>query len=318
MSPARTPPEARAAGGRAAEAQPARTVRTVLGEVDPAELGICDAHDHLFLRSPMLPGQELADPDAAAGRLREFRALGGRAVVQWTPYGMGRRPAELAALSRAERVHVVAATGLHQAAHYDRATLRSAGEDPAELFVTEMTDGIAGTGVRAGLIKVAGAFHGIDAHARRTMGAAARAHHRTGAPIAVHLELGTGALDVLDLLCGELEVPPERVILGHLGRSPDQVIQRMAAESGAYLAFDGPSRAHHATDWRLPEQLAVLAVAGFGDRLLLGGDTTVPETPGMAYLLRRLRPRLEVTLGERMVERILVANPARALSFRAP
>ncbi|MFD7289354.1 hypothetical protein [Streptomyces sp. NPDC059863] len=92
----------------------------------------------------------------------------------------------------------------------------------------------------------------------------------------------------------------------------------MAAESGVHPVFDGPSRAHQATDWRLPEQLAALAVAGSGDRLLPGGDTTVPETPGMPYLLRRLRPRLEVTLGERMVERILVANAARAPSFGAP
>lgn len=54
------------------------------------------------------------------------------------------------------------------------------------------------------------------------------------------------------------------------------------------------------------------------DFRVLGADTTLPETPGMAYLLRRLRPRLEITLGERMVKRILVANPARALSFSAP
>ncbi|AXG76522.1 phosphotriesterase family protein [Streptomyces paludis] len=305
----------RPAGRPAPGSEARRVVRTVLGDIAPDALGLCDAHDHLFLRSRLLPGQELADPAHAAGRLREFRALGGRAVAQWTPFGMGRRPADLAALSRSEGVHLIAATGQHRADHYDASLLRETDGDLAALFVTELTEGIAGTGVRAGLIKVAGAFHGIDAHARRTMTAAARAHHRTGAPIAVHLELGTGALDVLDLLCGELEVAPDRVILGHLGRSPDPTAQRQAAESGAYLAFDGPSRANHATDWRLPEQLAALAVGGFGDRLLLGGDTTVPETPGMPYLLRRLRPRLELTLGERLLERILVTNPARALSF---
>ncbi|KIF78519.1 phosphotriesterase [Streptomyces sp. 150FB] len=289
-------------------------MRTVLGDIAPADLGVCDAHDHLFLRSPQLAGQELNDPAAAAIRLRAFREAGGRAVAQWTPYGLGREPRELAALSRAEDVHLVAATGLHQSAHYDAATLRKAGDGGLEnLFVAELTEGIAGTGIRAGLIKVAGAFHGIDAHARYTMTAAARAHHRTGSPIAVHLELGTGALDVLDVLCGELEVAPERVILGHLGRFPDRVAQHQAALSGAYLAFDGPSRANHATDWRLADQLAALTDAGFGDRLLLGGDTTVPSTPGLPYLLRRLRPKLELTLGETLMKQILTANPARAL-----
>lgn len=292
-------------------------VRTVLGDVPAGELGVCDAHDHLFIRTPALPGQELDDRELAGQRLRGFHELGGRAVVQWTPYGMGRRPEDLAALSRETGVRVVAATGLHHAVHYPADVLDRIMPALEELFVTEITRGIGTTGVRAGLIKVAGAFHGIDQHAGRTMSAAAAAHHRTGAPIAVHLELGTAAADVLDLLCGTLGVEPRRVILGHLGRFPDGEAQLDAARAGAFLAFDGPSRAHHATDWRLPQQLAALAEAGFGDRLLLGGDTTVPETPGMPYLLRRLRPRLERALGEELLRTILVANPARAFARAA-
>ncbi|MET7312582.1 phosphotriesterase [Streptomyces sp. NPDC005571] len=291
------------------------TVRTVLGDVPAGELGVCDAHDHLFLRSPVLPGQELDDPGRAAERLREFHGLGGRSVVQWTPYGMGRRADTLAALARSTGTHVVAATGLHQAAHYTPELLDRVRDGLADLFVAELTAGIGTTGVRAGLIKVAGAFHAVDDHARLTMTAAADAHGRTGAPIAVHLELGTGALDVLDLLCGELGVAPQHVVLGHPGRSPDGFTQREAARAGAFLAFDGPSRANHATDWRLPEELAALADAGFGGQLLLGGDTTVPETPGMPHLLRRLRPRLEHTLGERVLGAILIENPAQAFAF---
>ncbi|MEU6593357.1 phosphotriesterase [Streptomyces sp. NPDC046881] len=294
-------------------------VRTVLGDVRPAELGVCDAHDHLFLRSPRLPGQELDDVSAARAELAAFRAAGGAAVVQWTPYGMGRRAAELPALSRATGVGIVCATGLHQAAHYDAESLaRLRGGRLAGLFVSELTEGIGTTGVRAGLIKVAGGFHGLDAHARWTMSAAAEAHHATGAPVAVHLELGTGAPDVLDLLCGELGVPAERVILGHLNRFPDPVLHRQAAASGCWLAFDGPSRAHHATDWRMPEAVRDLAEAGFGDRLLLGGDTVVAGArsvdggPGMPYLLRRVRQRLAETVGAELVERILAEHPGRA------
>ena len=66
-------------------------VRTVLGDVPAADLGVCDAHDHLFFRSAQLAGQELDDADAAVGELRAFAALDGRAVVQWTPFGLGRR-----------------------------------------------------------------------------------------------------------------------------------------------------------------------------------------------------------------------------------
>ncbi|GGU76348.1 phosphotriesterase [Streptomyces albospinus] len=322
------------------EAAPDRSagpaVRTVLGDIDPAGLGICDAHDHLFLRSPQLPGQELADTGAAAAELAAFRAAGGAAVIQWTPYGMGRFAGELPRLSRESGVTLVAATGLHQAAHYDPEILagKRVREDLAGLFVAELTEGIGGTEAggdgprdarpRAGMIKVAGGFHGLDRHARYTMAAAAEAHLATGAAIGVHLELGTGALDVLDLLCDELAVPPDRVILGHLNRSPDPVVHRMAAEAGAYLAFDGPSRANHATDWRLPDALTALADAGFADRILLGGDTTTAAArsvnggPGMPYLLRRQRRRLELALGVGLVTRMLTENPSRAFSAEWP
>ncbi|MFJ3222134.1 phosphotriesterase [Streptomyces sp. NPDC086783] len=296
------------------------TVRTVLGDLPPERLGVCDAHDHVFFGSPQLPGQELRDAASARAELAAFRAQGGASVVQWTPYGLGRRVADLPIVSQDTGVHVVAATGLHQAAHYAPEVLTALRGRLAELFVTELTRGIGTTGVRAGLIKVAGGFHALDAHARWTMTAAAEAHHATGAPIAVHLELGTGALDVLDLLCGESGVPPHRVILGHLNRAPDPVVHRQAAEAGAYLAFDGPSRAHHATDWRMPEAVRALAEAGFGHRLLLGGDTTtaaarsVDGGPGMPYLLRRVRPRLELALGRELVERVFTENPGRAFS----
>lgn len=296
-------------------------VRTILGDVDPAGLGVCDAHDHLFFGSPRLPGQELRDVSAARAELVAFRAEGGGAVVQWTPYGMGRRAADLPPLSRETGVAVVAATGLHQAVHYDERVLEELrGPRLAELFVAELTAGIGTSGVRAGLIKVAGGFHALDAHARWTMRAAAEAHHATGAPIAVHLELGTGALDVLDLLCGESGVPPHRVILGHLNRSPDSVTHLQAAASGCWLAFDGPSRAHHATDWRMPDAVRALAEAGYGDRLLLGGDTTtaaarsVDGGPGMPYLLRRVRPRLVAAVGAEAVERMMTVNPGRAFA----
>ncbi|MFJ9116689.1 phosphotriesterase [Streptomyces sp. NPDC102394] len=296
------------------------SVRTVLGDVRPEKLGVCDAHDHLFLRSPLLPGQELNDAAAARAELGAFRAVGGGTVVQWTPYGMGRRAADLPELSRSSGVHVVCATGLHQAAHYSAQLLEELRGRLAEVFVAELTQGIGTSGVRAGLIKVAGGFHTLDAHARWTMTAAAEAHHATGAPIAVHLEMGTGALDVLDLLCGSLGVEPHQVILGHLNRSPDPVVHRQAAEAGAYLAFDGPSRAHHATDWRMPEAVRALAEAGFGHRLLLGGDTVVAGArsvdggPGMPYLLRRVRPRLALELGEELTDHILTENPGRAFA----
>ena len=305
-------------------------IRTVLGDIAPDALGVCDAHDHLFLRIPALPRQELDDPVAAAAELAGYRALGGAALAQWTPFGMGRMAERLPDLSRTAGVHVIAATGLHQEAHYDRALLdRLRADGLGDFFTAELTEGmLAGddpdgprVAAKAGMVKVAGMFHGLDGHAREVMAAAAQAHHATGAPIGIHHETGTAAVDVLALLHDELGVPVTSILLGHLNRFPDPGIHRELASSGAFLAFDGPSRAHHATDWLLLESLESLAAAGHTGQILLGGDTTTASArattggaPGLPYQLRVLRPRITAALGAEAADAIFVRNPARAFA----
>jgi phosphotriesterase-related protein len=298
-----------------------RVIRTVLGDLRPAELGVTDSHDHLFFRSAILSGQELDDEDAAVAEVRAFADVGGRAIVQWTPHGLGRRAELLPGISISTGVSLIAATGLHRREHYPEGFVDGVRDRLAEIFVRELTVGIGNSSVRAGLIKVAGGFHILDAHAELVLRAAAEAHHATGAPIAIHHELGSAADAVLDLLVDKLDVPPSAVILGHLNRFPDHRGHLELAERGAWLAFDGPSRANHATDPRLLDCLAALVDAGYADRLLLGGDTTTArargatgEGPGIPYLLTHLLPRIARHLGAHVADAIFTANPARAFT----
>jgi 5-phospho-D-xylono-1,4-lactonase len=296
-------------------------IRSVLGDLRPEALGVTDSHDHLFFRSAMLPGQELDDEAAAVAETEAFAAAGGQAIVQWTPHGLGRRAELLPGISTSTGVSLIAATGLHRREHYPEGVVDKVRNDLAEIFVRELTVGIGNSSVRAGLIKVAGGFHVLDMHAELVMRAAAEAHHMTGAPIAIHHELGSAADAVLDLLVEELDVRPTAVILGHLNRFPDHRVHLDLARRGAWLAFDGPSRANSATDPRLLDCLAALADAGYADRLLLGGDTTTArarastgEGPGMPYLLTHLRPRIERHLGADVAEAVFRSNPARAFA----
>ncbi|WP_405064578.1 hypothetical protein OG474_15280 [Kribbella sp. NBC_01505] len=297
-------------------------IRTVVGELRPEGLGICDAHDHLFFRSALLVGQELDDAAAALAEVGEFAAVGGQAIVQWTPHGLGRRVEELPGISTRTGVSLIAATGLHRAEHYPEGFVEKVRPRLAEIFHAELTVGIGNSSVRAGLIKVAGGFHRLDEHARFVMAAAAEAHHTTGAPIAIHHELGSAADAVLDLLVDRLDVPPSSVILGHLNRFPDSRAHLDLAKRGAWLAFDGPSRANNATDPQLLACLAALIDGGYGDRLLLGGDTTTAkargatgEGPGMSFLLTTLRPRLTGAFGADAADAIFRSNPARAFAW---
>ena len=309
-------------------------IRTVLGDIEPKALGVCDAHDHLFLSSPAIPGRALDDPAAALLEAQAFHDAGGRALVQWTPAGAGRRARELADIAARTGLHLVAATGRHRRRFYESPTASTPAwpatldrDDLARLFVEELTTGIDAHGidgrttVRAGAIKVAAGYHAIDDHEDHGLAAAADAHRHTGAPICVHLELGTHALAVIDLL-ERRGVPADRVILGHLARNPDTRLHREVAGRGAWLALDGPSRATHATDWRLLDVIESLVDAGHVGRLLLGADTVSAEAraatgggPGSAALLTATAATVRRALGDRVARALLVDNPARAYAW---
>jgi predicted metal-dependent phosphotriesterase family hydrolase len=293
-----------------------RVVRTVLGDIAPDELGPCDAHEHLFLASPAMPGDEFADREKALEEARTLVAAGARSYVDWTPLGLGRDLDGLAHVSRETGLHVVASTGLHGEPHYATDDpLRTASVDElAQRFAADLRD-------RCGITKIAANYHRLTPFEAKTFEAAAAAHQQVGAPIGVHTELGTMGLGVVERL-GGLGVRPESVVLGHLDRNPDAVEHAETAATGAWLQFDGPGRTKYWPDSTILALIADLAERGVAGQILLGGDTgrasmfrSYGGGPGLDYVFARFKPRLERELGRELSERIFVENPARAFSF---
>lgn len=280
-------------------------------------LGVVDAHDHLFLTSAALPGVELDDLDAAMSEAASFAARGGGALVQWSPAGTGRHLAELATISTATGIHVIAATGRHRAEHYPpAAAIRDAGIDELTTrFIRDITR------LSCGLVKIGTGYWGLDDFEQCHLHAAAAAAEATGVPVAVHCERGTAAHQVLDILTAD-GLPAERVILGHLGRFPDRHAISEVLVRGAYASFDAPSSGHHSTDWATGDLLASLIQDGHGDRLLLGADTTNKNAqparggaPGTSNFLTWCQHHLRPAVGEPALQQMLIDNPARALAL---
>jgi len=291
-------------------------VRTVLGDIDPADLGACDAHEHLFLDTPAQPGEEFLDVDKAIEEATTLVEAGGRSLVDWTPIGLGRDIDGLAAVARATGLHVVAATGLHRDAHYTGDDpLRGAAADVlAERFVEELSG-------RCGIVKVGASYHHLTPFEATAFDAAAAAHVRTGAPVCVHTQHGTMGLAIVQRLSA-LGVAPTSVVLAHVDRNPDAGEHAETAATGAALQLDGPGRTKYWPDSTILRLIADLADAGHADRLLLGGDTgrrnmlrAYGGGPGLDYVFARFRPRLEHELGQELSERIFVANPARVFAW---
>jgi 5-phospho-D-xylono-1,4-lactonase len=292
-------------------------IRTIRGDLAPAELGPCDAHEHLFLVTPAQVGDEYSDVSKAIEEAATLRAAGGRALVDWTPIGLGRDLDGLRAVAEATDLHVVAATGLHGEPHYSGDDpLRTETEDAlADRFTTDLG--------RCGIVKVAASYHRITPFEARAFAAAAAAHVRTGAPVCVHTEHGTMGLAIVERLQA-LGVPPPSVVLAHVDRNPDPGEHSETAVTGAWLQLDGAGRTKYWPDSTILALIADLAERGHADRLLLGGDTgrrsmmrAYGGGPGLDYVFARFKPRLERELGRELSEQIFVTNPARAFAFAA-
>jgi phosphotriesterase-related protein len=177
-----------------------RIVETFRGPVAPRDLGTTLIHEHLFVGHPELDvdfphpewDEDVAIETAVRG-LERLWDLGVRTVVDLTVLGIGRDVARVAKVAERVRVHLVASTGYYAAdvlpAYFSThgPGRLVGGPDPLlELFLRDIEVGIAGTGVRAGMLKVVTDRSGITPDVRRVMEAAASAQRRTGVPVTTH------------------------------------------------------------------------------------------------------------------------------------
>lgn len=309
------------------------TVRTVLGDVEPADLGVTYMHEHLIIDHPLVadrfPHISLPSVEEATAEVSRCGQAGVGAMVDTMPCASGRNAEKLAEVSRRTGVAVVAVTGMHTAKYYAAApwAMEASADALAELFAADVTEGIdrydytgpvvERTDHRAGLIKAATAGEAPDGRERRVLEAAAMAHLRTRCPILTHCEDGRGAPAHVEALTG-FGVDRGRVVLSHTDKVRDPAYHRDLLASGVNLEYDQALRQDPSEDrWTL-ELLEQMAGEGFVSQLMVGTDgarRTLWETlggyPGLADLVRRIQGALD----DATARSVLVDNPARFLAF---
>jgi len=309
---------------------------TVTGPLPASAMGVTDAHEHLFLRTPVTPGQEMDDLDRAVTEVREAAGAGLGSIVEMTPIGLGRRPDLLRAASEATGVPIIGATGFHRDVHYakDHWVHQASMETLAERVVADLTKGMHPNdwadehaplaAARAGAIKAGASYHHITASERRRLEACAVGSRRTGAAILVHAEIGTAGHEIVDLLEAG-GVPTSRIALAHMDRNPDPELHAEIASRGVTLEYDTLGRTKYHPDSTLLDLIGAMVEAGHGDRLMLGCDLGRRDYfrswgggPGIAYLLTTFVPRLRRRIGTAATDAILVANPARFYALDGP
>ncbi len=321
-------------------------VQTVLGSVDPSKLGTTLMHEHIFVLTADVQQnypEEWGDEDArVADAVRQLRALpaaGIRTFVDVTVIGQGRYLPRIRRIAeQVPELNIVVSTGCYT---FDEVPLffwrrtpaaeasagRPARDVMTDFFVRDITEGIAGTGVKAGMLKCAVDAKGLTRGVERVLRAVTQAHVQTGAPVTIHTHAagqhGPAILDVLRQEGADLS----RIVLGHSGDSADPDYLQSMAEAGLTLGMDRFGIDHFASFETRCDLVAELCRRGLAGSMVLSHDYacyidwfapgTLDNLPNWHYLhiSQDVLPYLlarGVTAGQ--IDQMLERNPARILA----
>ncbi len=263
---------------RAAESSPGTNAMTVRGLVAADQLGVTLPHEHIttdFLGAERFP-QPRYDRDAAFAtilpHLRALKERGAATLFECTPNYIGRDVALLQRLSEATGLNLVTNTGYYGAVGNKFLPRHAHEESVAQLaarWLREWREGIDGTSVRPGFIKLGTEGGKLSPLHEKLVRAAAQVHRESGLTICIHTGDGVAALDELRIL-GEEKVSPEAFVWVH-AQNDAGPIQVEVAKRGGWVSLDGYSLATRNPE-RYRNMLVALKEAGCLHRGLLSHD----------------------------------------------
>ncbi len=294
-------------------------------------------HEHIFVLSseinqnyPATWGDEEKRIADAIARLNELKASGVDSVVDLTVVGLGRYIPRIKRIAAATDINIIVATGVYTYNdlpfhfNYRGPNTILGGEDPMiEMFVKDIQEGIADTGVKAAILKCATDEPGVTPGVERVLHAVAKAHRITGVPISTHTHAHTRrGLEQQTIFAAE-GVDLSRVVIGHSGDTTDIDYLEELIASGSYLGMD-----RFGIDTMLPFEDRVNTVVkmcerGHADKMVLSHDAMCysdwfPEgvlehvVPNWNYLhiQKDVLPALKQRgVTDEMIETMLVTNP---------
>lgn len=262
------------------------TVETIRGPIETGALGPTLMHEHVFVLSPEILqnhpefwDEEERVTDAVA-KLDELKGRGIDSIVDPTVIGLGRYIPRLQRIAEQTELNIVAATGLYtynDLPFFFRlrpgpGALVEGPEPMVAMFVEDITEGIAGTGVKAAIIKCATDELGLTPGVERVLRACARAHRETGVPITTHTDVVTYRGRDQQRVFLEEGVDLTRVVIGHSGDSSDLDYLRELMDNGSMIGMDRFGvDAYSSFDQRVAV-VVDLCAQGYADRMVLAHD----------------------------------------------
>ena len=311
------------------------TVMTVTGPVQADQLGFTLIHEHLYVdirRDQWLLDNITNNPELTYSELMRYKDAGGVTLVDQTSNGLKgidqplfatKHPLAIREMAERTGLNIVLGCGWYRETYYEPYLRKATTDQIADEIVGEVTVGIDGTDVRAGIIGEIGSHYSwVSPAEERVFRAAARAQQKTGVTLVTHSpqEAGLAQLKILE----EEGADPRRIVIGHSSSYPHHEYHAEIARRGAYISFDSMGALLDATDYVRQLQLGLIRQIldnGLIDHLLFSHDVcrkghyTTHGGAGYDYISTQLLDVLrQIDFTEEQFQQVMVENPRRALT----
>lgn len=312
-------------------------VETVRGPVAASELGFTLSHEHVIVGFPGIKQTypELMDWEGIESggieKLSEAHAEGLNTIMDATPFELGRDVEMLRRVSEGSGVNIVTSTGTY--VDIPRLIWFTHPDRMAAVYMREIIEGIEGTGIKAGMIKVAANNHELSNAEVMVLRAASRASNETGIPITTHTQPQNRVGEPQWRVFAEERVDPARVCIGHSSDSTEFDYLEGLAREGVFLGMDELPGHQLNEPWREKcDMIKRLIDAGFAGQLMLSHDWSIKKHPDdswgaseekhalvnpddYAFVGRNVLPYLrEQGVDEEAIRLMTVENPRRFLA----
>jgi phosphotriesterase-related protein len=310
--------------------QKEKNIITVNGEIPAQQMGLSLIHEHVmvdFVGADKVSTSRYNREEVFKNvlpHLKQARELGCRTFVECTPAFLARDPLLLKQLADASGLQILTNTGYYGARNDESLpphAFTETADQLAQRWIKEFKQGIEGTGIRPGFIKIGvdeGKLSDID---RKLMQAAARTHLQTGLTIAVHTGKASGAMDELEVLKTE-KVHPSAWIWVHAQAEEDMAFHVKAAKEGGWISLDGIGWDN---EGRHIEMVTHLKKQNLLNRVLVSQDAGwyhVGEPNGGKFqpfnrLFTEFLPALKQKgFSQKDINQLLIQNPMEAFTVR--
>jgi len=309
-------------------------IESVLGPMDTSDLGFTLSHEHVVVSSAGIPQiypefirrEESIQEGIRA--LSEAKKEGLNSIIDVSTLDLGRDIKLIEQVSRESGINIICATGTWR--DIPRAFWNATSDSIASLYQREIIEGIEGTGIKAGIIKVANDAGGVTREGEIILRAAARAQKSTNVPISTHTWAPDRVGEQQVRIFEDEGVDLNRVYIGHSNDTTDTFYLESLLDKGVWIGLDRypGGRSPGTPDWEDRTQTAMKLVSdGYGKRIMLGHDWSVTlsidskegqvsrklsNPDGYLFITRKVLPRLkELGASQEQIDDIMVNNPRR-------